>query len=288
MSSDLRENAVEDVPPDTLNRLDSLIPKRESVVPEVGSAPIPVWLVTVIGLGLFWAGAYLFSFSGGFRSDVFDFEPKFGVAGGGAGASPDPKVVGKALFSANCITCHQANGEGLPGQYPPLAGSEIVLGPAVNHTIAIVLKGLQGPVTVKGQAFNNAMQPWEGQYTDQQLAAILTYIRSDWGNNGPPVPAELVKQVRDDIKRSQRTMDLGRTTKNAAQRYGRPEGQSATGAAETLRPTRAICPAIACSRSAFDQGLVPIIMTTSRRRVIFAAVKSMYLVRPRMRRGSPV
>jgi mono/diheme cytochrome c family protein len=200
MSSDLRENAVEDVPPDTLNRLDSLIPKRESVVPEVGSAPIPVWLVTVIGLGLFWAGAYLFSFSGGFRSDVFDFEPKFGVVGGGAGASPDPKVVGKALFSANCITCHQANGEGLPGQYPPLAGSEIVLGPAVNHTIAIVLKELQGPVTVKGQAFNNTMQPWEGQYTDQQLAAILTYIRSDWGNNGPPVTAEMVKQVRDEIK----------------------------------------------------------------------------------------
>jgi mono/diheme cytochrome c family protein len=200
MSSDLRENAVEDVPPDTLDRLDSLIPKKESVVPEVGSAPIPVWLVTVIGLGLFWAGAYLFSFSGGFRSDVFDFEPKFGVVGGGAGAPPDPKVVGKALFSANCITCHQANGEGLPGQYPPLAGSEIVLGPAVNHTIAIVLKGLQGPVTVKGQAFNNAMQPWEGQYTDQQLAAILTYIRSDWGNNGPPVTAEMVKQVRDDIK----------------------------------------------------------------------------------------
>ena len=55
-------------------------------------------------------------------------------------------------------------------------------------------------MTVKGQAFNNTMQPWEGQYTDQQLAAILTYIRSDWGNNGPPVTAEMVKQVRDEIK----------------------------------------------------------------------------------------
>src|ERR1700757_4343763 len=200
MSSDLRENAVEDVPPDTLNRLDSLIPKRESVVPEVGSAPIPVWLVTVIRLGLFWAGAYLFSFSGGFRSDVFDFEPKFGVVGGGAGAPPDPKVVGKALFSANCITCRQANGQGLPGQYPPLAGSEIELGDATNHLIAIVLKGLQGPVTVKGQAFNNAMQPWEGQYTDQQLASILTYVRSDWGNNAPPVTADMVKKVRGETK----------------------------------------------------------------------------------------
>src|ERR1700746_3917418 len=69
-------------------------------------------------------------------------------------------------------------------------------------------------------------------------------------------------------------MDLGRTTKNAAQRYGRPEGQSATGAAETLRATRAICPAIACSRSAFDQGLVRIIMTTSRRPVILQLLRA--------------
>jgi mono/diheme cytochrome c family protein len=179
---------------------ESFAPGSEPDAPAVGSAPIPPWLVGLVGLGFFWAGAYLFSFSGGFRSDVFDFEPKFGVVGGGAAAPADPKVVGKALFSANCITCHQANGQGLPGQYPPLAGSEIVLGPAVNHTIAIVLKGLQGPVTVKGQAFNNAMQAWEGQYNDQQLAAILTYIRSDWGNNGTPVTAEMVKQIRDEIK----------------------------------------------------------------------------------------
>src|ERR1700757_170421 len=240
MSSDLRENAVEDVPPDTLNRLDSLIPKRESVVPEVGSAPIPVWLVTVIRLGLFWAGAYLFSFSGGFRSDVFDFEPKFGVVGGGAAAPADPKVVGKALFSANCITCHQANGQGLPGQYPPLAGSEILLGPALNHTIAIVLKGLQGPVTVKGQAFNNAMQPWEGQYTDQQLASILTYVRSDWGNNAPEIPPEAVKAMRDELKSRKDQWTLaelmqippkdvtkqGSTPPQPQQQAGQPQGGS--------------------------------------------------------------
>ena len=190
-----------------LSRIEAGLPVQEAVLgsagessaPAVGSASIPTWLVGVIGLGVFWAGAYLFSFSGGFKADVFDFEPKFGVVGG-AQAAVDPKVVGKALFSANCITCHQANGLGIPGQYPPLAGSEIVLGDATNHTIAIVLKGLQGPLTVKGQAFNNAMQPWEGQYTDQQLAAILTYVRSDWGNNAPPVTADMVKQIRDAIK----------------------------------------------------------------------------------------
>jgi mono/diheme cytochrome c family protein len=200
MSSDARPDRPGEVLSGFPSQEESVAPQGTSAAPGIGSAPIPGWLVGLIGLGIFWAGAYLFSFSGGFRSDVFDFEPKFGVVAGGAGAAPDPKVVGKALFSANCITCHQANGQGLPGQYPPLAGSEIVLGPALNHTIAIVLKGLQGPLTVKGQAYNNAMQAWEGQYSDQQLAAILTYVRSDWGNNGPPVTADMVKQIRDEVK----------------------------------------------------------------------------------------
>jgi mono/diheme cytochrome c family protein len=207
MSSDSGENPFSESHPHARSGSKSLSEGQEAFAvagggesPSIGPAPIPGWLFGVIGLGIFWAGAYLFSFSGGFRSDVFDYEPKFGVVGGGAGVPADPKVVGKALFSANCITCHQANGQGIPGQYPPLAGSEIVLGPAVNHTIAIVLKGLQGPLTVKGQAFNNAMQPWEGQYTDQQLAAILTYVRSDWGNNAPPVTADMIKQIRAEIK----------------------------------------------------------------------------------------
>ncbi len=75
-----------------------------------------------------------------------------------------------------------------------------MLGDASNRLIAIVLKGLQGPVQVKGQAFNNAMQPWEAQYTDQQLAAILSYVRSDWGNNAPEISPEAVKAMRDELK----------------------------------------------------------------------------------------
>src|SRR6516164_9528058 len=198
MSSNPREDPIGNMASGSQEEIDPL--EGDSRAPAIGSAPIPTWLVGVIGVAFFWAGGYLFSFSGGFRSDVFEYEPKFGVVGGGAAVAADPKVVGKALFSANCITCHQADGQGLPGQYPPLAGSEVVLGQALNHTIAIVLKGLQGPVTVKGQPFNNAMQPWEGQYTDQQLASILTYVRSDWGNSGSPVTADMVKQVRNEIK----------------------------------------------------------------------------------------
>jgi mono/diheme cytochrome c family protein len=172
----------------------------DPTVPAVGDGAVPKWLVVLMLVGLFWTGAYLFSYSGGFSAEVFDYLPRFGPLTGGSQAAPDPKVIGKALFSANCITCHQATGQGLPGQYPPLAGSEIVLGDASNRLIAIVLKGLQGPVTIRGQSVNNSMQAWEGQYTDAQLADILTYVRSDWGNNAPPISAQAVKQMRDELK----------------------------------------------------------------------------------------
>jgi mono/diheme cytochrome c family protein len=172
----------------------------EEAIPRTDNRPIPRWLFAVIGAGIFWSGAYLFSYSGGFAADVFDYKPKYGAQATAAAGPPDPKVLGKKLFSANCVTCHQANGQGQPGQFPPLAGSEFVLGDASNRLIAIVLKGLQGPVQVKGQGFNNAMQPWEGQYTDQQLAAILSYVRSDWGNNAPEIPPEAVKAMRDELK----------------------------------------------------------------------------------------
>jgi len=168
--------------------------------PRTDNGPIPRWLMGVVGFAIFWAGAYLFSYSGGFSAEVFDYQPKYGAQATAAAGPPDPKVLGKKLFSTNCVTCHQANGQGQPGQFPPLAGSDFVLGDASNRLIAIVLKGLQGPVQVKGQTFNNAMQAWEGQYTDQQLAAILTYVRSDWGNSAPEISAEAVKAMRDELK----------------------------------------------------------------------------------------
>lgn len=102
-------------------------------------------------------------------------------------------IDGKAEYLV-CQTCHQENGEGLPNLYPPLAGSEILTGDA-SIPIAIVLHGLQGEVTVKGQKFNNVMAPW-ASLSDAQIAAILTYERSSWGNSAPAVTAEEVATVR--------------------------------------------------------------------------------------------
>jgi mono/diheme cytochrome c family protein len=150
-------------------------------------------------LALFWAGLYLAFNSGGFRSDVYESDA-VNWAGGGAAAvaPPDPKVVGKRLYSQNCVVCHQATGLGVPGQFPPLAGSEWVLCEGVhaeNQLVLLMLDGHQGPMQVKGASFNNAMPQWK-QLPDDQIADILTYIRSDWGNNAPAIDLAFVAQIR--------------------------------------------------------------------------------------------
>ncbi len=94
-----------------------------------------------------------------------------------------------------CAACHQATGLGLEGAFPPLAGSEYVNGSA-TVPIAIVLHGLQGEITVKGKKYNGAMMAWGGVLNDADLAATLTYVRSQWGNKSAPVTAAQVRAVR--------------------------------------------------------------------------------------------
>jgi mono/diheme cytochrome c family protein len=108
-------------------------------------------------------------------------------------AAPVAAAVSQGQYAV-CQTCHQADGKGLPNAFPPLAGSEIANGPA-EVPIAIVLHGLQGPLTVHGTTFNGQMAPW-GQFSDDDIAATLTYVRSSWGNAASPVTAAQVAAVR--------------------------------------------------------------------------------------------
>ncbi|MBL4676018.1 MAG: PQQ-dependent sugar dehydrogenase [Mucilaginibacter sp.] len=105
---------------------------------------------------------------------------------------------GAALYRKYCMSCHQPNGKGDGNLFPPLAGSEWVIGgPYAEKRLAIqaVLKGLQGPVTVKGHAYNSVM-PSFSQLSDKQIAQVLTYVRSQFGNNASMVTAEEVKASR--------------------------------------------------------------------------------------------
>ncbi|MFL5730736.1 MAG: c-type cytochrome [Cytophagaceae bacterium] len=101
---------------------------------------------------------------------------------------------GKAVYDANCLSCHQADGRGVPGMNPTLVKTPWVLG---NKTqlISIVLKGMTTPLTVNGEQFHNPM-PAHTFLTDQQIADVLSYVRSSFGNKASAVKVEEVKKVR--------------------------------------------------------------------------------------------
>jgi mono/diheme cytochrome c family protein len=102
------------------------------------------------------------------------------------------------VFAQICVTCHQANGEGVAGTFPPLAGSEFATASNAAVPIRIVLRGIQGPVTVKGAQFNGVMAPFGTgvELSNEQVAAVLTYVRSSWGNSASAVTPQQVASER--------------------------------------------------------------------------------------------
>jgi len=174
--------------------------------PVAENRPVPVVLLALLIALLFWGDMYVMRNGG----DV----------GGAAGAFPkkvyypfnsyvqvrnaNPKTGGlfdlgaEFYVSKGCVACHQPNGMGSAAQsVPPLAESEWVNAANPERAIRIVLNGLTGPIQVKGTPWNNTMVAWRDTLTDEQIAAILTYVRGTWGNKAPPVKTEDVKAVRD-------------------------------------------------------------------------------------------
>jgi len=174
---------------------------RERAEPQDGYEPIPLWLITFFFSVIFAAGLYLAYNSGGFRSDVYNASLVSWTGGGSTApvGPPDPMVLGRRLYTANCVACHQTTGLGVAGQFPTLVGSEWVVSAewhGENHLVKVLLHGLQGVVQVKGNTYNGAMPPWS-QLKDDQIASILTYIRNEWGNSAPPITADFVKTIRE-------------------------------------------------------------------------------------------
>jgi len=182
--------------------------QREKREPRAGLEPLSIWLIAVYGLAIFFGGAYLGRFSGNFSGDGLDplggapRPPKPGQKGPGGEQTQELSQAdrGKKIFSANCAVCHQPNGLGAAGQgYPPLAGSEYVNG-GTRRLGMIVLKGLQGPLSVKGQSFGTAvMQPWDKTLSDAKIADVLTYVRQEWGNKGGPVATAQIAGLRKEL-----------------------------------------------------------------------------------------
>jgi len=104
------------------------------------------------------------------------------------------QLTGVQLYTKYCLTCHQADGNGVRGMFPPLAGNAKITGPSTD-VIRIVLFGLEGPITVNERDYNQPMPP-QGYMSDNQIADILTYVRSSWENKAPPVKVTDVAKTR--------------------------------------------------------------------------------------------
>jgi len=105
---------------------------------------------------------------------------------------------GGSLFNGTCSACHQGNGAGLPGVFPPLAKSDF-LAADPKRAIGFVMHGLTGKVTVNGQEYNSVMPPMT-QLNDDEIANILTYVLNSWGNPGGQISTKDVTKVRDAAK----------------------------------------------------------------------------------------
>lgn len=174
---------------------------REPPDPREGREPVPWWLWAIGALVLFWGGWYLGHYGGPFgiathtayrNTEEFVAEE----AGEQTGeAIADPIQAGQEIYTARCQSCHQPNGMGTPGVFPPLIGSEWVTGPP-ETVVRILLNGLTGPITVAGESYNGTMPGWKDVLSDAEIAAVATFIRQWEANDAPAVEPELVEQLR--------------------------------------------------------------------------------------------
>lgn len=183
--------------------------KREFSEPSANVTPLPMWLTGVCAAVMVWAGTYFGVFHGGlsgmvyneYESDpgkLFAIPVKKGAAAAAGPAATQSLVdQGKAVYS-NCAACHQPTGLGVAGVYPPLAKSEWVTG-SEKRLVAVLLKGLQGAVTVEGKTYNGAMPAWEKTLSEKKIAAVASYIRASFGNQAPEISEAKVAAAKKEF-----------------------------------------------------------------------------------------
>jgi mono/diheme cytochrome c family protein len=162
-----------------------------------------------------WGAFYIHDMQSGLGSQYGDSRTRSALmAPGTAGAGPVAAVDGGAIFAARCVACHQTTGLGIPGVFPPLAASEWVLG-SDKTLVLIPLHGITGPVQVKGANYVGVM-PVFSTLSDAEIAAVLTYVSSQWGNSAPPVSASTVAAGREATKTRVDPWSSGDQIKEAA------------------------------------------------------------------------
>jgi mono/diheme cytochrome c family protein len=163
-------------------------------------------------IATFWGGWYLGRTGGSFNTTTHVAFSRGGerdqtmaetAKDQGQTGVANPVERGRQVYTQNCQACHQLDGRGLAGVFPPLLGSEWVTGPE-EIVIRILLNGLQGPVEVAGATYNGLMPAWRDPLTDADLAAVITYIRQ-WAPNaaGPVEPVAVAAQREATASRTE-------------------------------------------------------------------------------------
>jgi mono/diheme cytochrome c family protein len=106
---------------------------------------------------------------------------------------------GKTVYLQRCMVCHQADGGGVPKLNAPLDASTAVNGTDISKLVKYIVKGLNDRIEIDGEFYANAM-PAAADLNDQQIADVLTFIRSNWSNKAGPVTLTQVKQIRSKLK----------------------------------------------------------------------------------------
>ena len=172
---------------------------REQEDPSERNRPIPL-TVAIITLAVVIFGVTYILLSEPFgRADLGDRRTVADLRAPAAGAAV-AAVDGKQVFTANCVPCHQATGKGLPGVFPPLDGSEWVGGDE-RTVVNILLHGVSGELTVMGNTYKGAMPSFQ-QLSDAELAAVASYIRSEWSNKAGAIKSELFASERKSSTRT--------------------------------------------------------------------------------------
>jgi mono/diheme cytochrome c family protein len=219
--------------------------RREPHDPVEGRERAPWFFTAAIALALFWGGWYLGRYGGEFgaATHVAFATRQTGIAAAAAAQSAtavaDPVAAGRTVYENNCQSCHQATGQGVPGVFPPLVGSDWVTG-SVPTLARILLHGLQGPVEVAGTTYNGAMPAWKDVLKDEEIAAVATYVRQLDANEAPAVPPAEVSAVR--AAESARTAPWTVDELRSAPAVGAP-ADSAAATAPAATPAPAAPPA---------------------------------------------
>jgi mono/diheme cytochrome c family protein len=180
---------------------------KRPVLGEAGSEPagaargttVPIWLIVLMFVLLYWGAVYFDQHGAWFNPRVYRPYQSFAELESFQPKSEGMDLArGRMLFETICALCHGVDGAGKPGQAPPLAGSEWAQGNP-ERMLRIPLYGLAGPVSVKGQDWNLSMPAMGAALSPEDLAAVVSYIRSSWGNKASAVTAEQVSAIKAKV-----------------------------------------------------------------------------------------